>query len=150
MKRKLASLVALAIAVGLAGCSSSDDSPLAPAVPSLEAVATAQSVATVGLLGARVAVDGAVLVVPAGALPLGTQVSLNVWSFGPETHYDVDLGGAPAFLPSVLTINTSGQGQVTLLAKDGEIWDVVATTLSGVFVHPLQVACSLKTTRDDL
>jgi len=90
------------------------------------------------------------LVVPAGALPLGTQVRLNVWSFGPETHYEVDLGNVPGFLPSVLTINTAGQGNVLLFAKNDGVWDLIATSLSGVFVHPLSVACSLKTTRDDI
>lgn len=150
MIRKVASFIAIAGAFSLTGCSSSDNSPFAPSVPETAPVATAQSVATVGLLGAQVAVDGALLVVPPGALPVGTQVRLNVWSFGPETHYDVDLGGGSSFLPAILTINAAGEGQVSLLAKTGGTWNLIATSLSGLFTHPLSAAASLKTTRDDL
>jgi hypothetical protein len=147
--RKLIVLFAFAGTVVLGGCSSSEDFPLAPPVIEEAApVATAQSVVTVGILGAQSSVGGAVLVVPPGALPIGTQVALSVWSSDGETFFEVDFGGAASFVPSVLTIHALGGGPTSLYANAGFGWSLVQTSLTGVFTRPLSAAASFKTSDD--
>jgi hypothetical protein len=97
-------------------------------------------------LGATVAAGGAVLVVPAGAFPVGTQVLLTVSSTGSDVLYSADFGGASSFLPSILTINAAGKTKLFGAAAGG--WILLQTNLSGVFAQPLTVASSFKTSDD--
>ena len=147
MIRKLFPLISVLGAIGLAGCSGSEESLLGPLAPETAPIETAQSTATVGLLGARLAAGGAVLLVPPSAFPVGTEVVLSVTLSGTETFYSVDFGGASSLLPAVLTIN-SFAGHTVLFADTEHGWIELGVRLNGVFTQPLSVACSFKTSDD--
>lgn len=119
-------------------------------VPDVAAATTSSSSAVVNILGAQVIASGAVLVVPPGALPIGTEVSVSVWSFGPETYYDVDLGSLTTFLPAILTIHAPEGIEASLFAKSGGTWTHIGTSLTGVFTRPLSASASFKTDLDEI
>ena len=150
MIRKLVRVITVASAISLGGCSASDDSPTRPPVPDLSAATTAISSAVVTILGAQVITNGAVLVVPPGALPIGTEVSVSVWSSGSETHYEVDLGAPATFLPAILTIQAPQGVQASLFARNAGTWTLMGTSLTGVFTRPLSASASFKTDLDEI
>lgn len=149
MKFKLSLVIALGSAIGLSACSPADESPVAPTIQEATPALTASSSAVVGILGAGISTGGAVLLVPPGALPIGTVVSISVWSFGPETHYDVELGASATFLPAILTIHSVSGVRTSLYSMNGGAWSLVETSLTGVLTRPLSASASLKTDFDE-
>ena len=143
-------LTALVCATALlSGCGTADQTPLTPTIHEAAPVVTSQAEANTGAVELALVASGATLTVPAGALPVGTHVSLESWTSGEEHHYRVDFAGQSSFAASLLTIVVPAGQFVSLYGETNGEWQLLESGLTGAVSRPLSAATSLKTVPDD-